>query len=586
MARKLIYATLIAALCWTTVPAQPEDPDTAPEVYYETHSLAGIPVAHGDWFPEFDEAPVPRILSMERGGFVSGPVFAFGGAQWHSSWGSAPDGPFDAEQLAESLDRLAQPYPRGQMRLRGDEITWAATRQEHETFRWLLDQLRAYHAQRVRFAVFELGERAPSGPVSAERALELRRGATLMATRVARPREVALVSTLRSVTYTADYETSVATGASAHRPVTLTMHSGREIALSACAAPDGTLIVRAMRAQSVLNAMRTHDGPPENGKLELPDYSWAIEEGGVRLRDGQSWVFGDRFLVAASIQNPYTGTWHPSEPLAALPPDLLVRRTADRPSLAPGARVVRLAFQSRFDDPWSSPTSPLHDFSFEDEESIVPELRQRLTAGDTRLQTVGPLVFLKWSREGAPPRAEVEPPVPADIALQVRRWHVPRGAAASEDLANGTLENATLRRLGEPAYSRRLYQLEGGSIEDSDFTLRNFLGSYDTNVAAESSAYDPRVGALVSGTRLSIELGADGRAGVPVEVMFGFAPRGEIKVSAVKPPGHGAIETAEIASTAMQLRGELRIGESISAVTPMPENPNLLIVLALTRIEP
>lgn len=589
MARNLICGTLLlVAIGWTVAPAQPQlDEGEGEMAVSRFHSLEGIPTTAGFEIPLTQRMPSTRILRLQSQEYYGNPILT-NRPRWHSTIPSEAGEPVDADALAKQLIELARVSSWDGHLVNKTGISWEATPDEHETLAWLLDQVRAYYAQRVRFAVFELRDTVQSGTVSAERAAALRGDASLLATRSAHSREIAVISTLRSFDYVGDYALNVATSAAIPNPVTCTMHIGREMALSACPAPDGSLLVRAVRGRSTLQRMRAFDGHTESGIIELPDFTWTIEEGAARLRNGESWVFGDRYLITASISKPYTGARHASKRIAALSPDLLVRRLCTEGFEMPGATPQGAVYGSEYherqtDGPIEKREHLGHDESAS--EFLLANIYHELAATGARLRTLGPLICLTWDEETPAPN-DVEPPAPSEVRLRVRQWKLARDHPFPDALLDGAPASETLGRLGNPSYDRNLSQFESGRIEDSQLALSNYLASYDTNVATAVDIHDPVVRSLVTGTSLSLELGDDGSAGVPVSVLFGMAPPGEIKSSQAEVPERAKLERATVSATAVRLAGTLRVGESISAITPMPDNPNLLIVLAVTRIEP
>lgn len=590
MARKLIGAALlVVAFCWAGTSAQPEVPEEDDQqLVTRTHSLEGIPVVGAEDIVMDKLLPEPRILEIESDG-RGGPASIFGPPVWNSTRATDLRSPLGAEGIANQLERLLHHHQRGWLYSKESGPTFEGTPDTHQLIEWYLDQLRAYYAQRIQFSVFELKDAIRSGTVPAEQARELRRGAALLATRTAHSREVAVVSTLRSLDYTADYEVNVATSASMAAPVVDRMHIGAEMALSACPAPDGSILVRAVRGRSTLQAMRKYDGPEGTGVLELPDFTWTSEEGGVRLRQGESWVFGDRYLISATATKPWTGARHPTRPIAVLSPDMLYKRQSADCGVAPGDLPGRATYPSyvwRGAPEGPAPAREAHSWPDTPEKALAPELLAHLQRSGASVRCLGPLICLTWDEEANPERTAMDTRQPAAIHLQTRRWHVTRDFEIADNLLQGTPSEDSLGRLGKPLYDRQLCQLESGRIEDSQLSFSNYVARFDTNVATGIGVFDPIVRSLISGTRLAIELGKEGPRGVPVDVLYGFAPPGEIKTSQAGIPGRAVSQTATISATAMRLSGTLGVGESISAITPVPDNPNLLIVVAVTRVEP
>ncbi len=590
MLSALAAIALLAAASTQVKRQAAQQPDAADAgVTRNYHSFDGIPLIGPEDVRPFNLLPRPRMLHASSSDWQQRQVVIFPDAAWHSIWRNEVDQPVKVNHLINQILPHSHPETEAEREDYSAGVSVEGTSDDHARMQWILDRLRDYYARRVTFSVLELKQPAPSGVLSADRAGELRKNAWPLANRTVPPREVAIVSTVRSFEYIADYEMNVATSASVPEPVVRPMHEGHEIALSAVPAPDGSLLVRGVRADSRLRTMHTFDGPMMSGVFGQPEYEYAHEEGAVVLKPGEAWVFGDRYLISATVQQSVSAAWCPHGNFALLPADLLVKRETTPLELVPGSypRFVEFAGPHDEYDLFSEGPAVRHLSTDLDVNlaptQLTPALERLVRTGAT-LSLVGPLVCASWE-DAVPTRDMPLVESPGTVALQARCWHVSRDTFGLANLLEGDANAAMLSRLGTPLYSRRVSQLEDALVSDASLVMRNYVRSFDTNTATGVAAYDPVVGTMITGTRLAIEIGKVGES-TALDISFAYAPEGKVEPSPTPIPEHGRMQTATVASTMMKWRANLKVGETTVQMTPLPESPDKLIVLAISRTQP
>ncbi len=583
----LLALLVVAGLCWSVPAAQEGSDEREPKEYLKHYSLTGIPLWDGGHEPRA-EYPTPRLIDPYFGP-SSRIIIVYGDMAWRSKVDSGVGLPLSRDNNVSDMLKAICPDTFPEIDVSDTTITMTGTQTDHDRFGWALERLRAFYDRKIRFSVVELAQPTQSGPVPAARAKELRAGSRPVATRRALPTELALVSAVKSFDYTSDYEIRVATSAAIHQPVLKRMHVGTELALSAAPTTDGALLVRCVRAHTRLRAVGTFDGHKPAGLVEQPDFDVDFEEGAVRLEKGESWVFGDRYLISATMERDAQPGWAPDGTFALLNPDFLMPRSDTELGITPGAYGDEIALGSvdeGGDFARSGPTTQRYDSVPDIDEAwdIYSDEYLRLISSGAEISQFGPLLCVRWPEDAEKPKL-LEIATPKPVALNVRRWHVQRGTPIPDDLLEGVPQAASLEKLGTPVYSRRLTQFDRGVIEDYQLRLTNFVAAFDASTATGVAVYDTVTRTMVSGTRLTIRVATETEAGIRLDVMYAYAPPGKITPSSAVIPAHGQVQTATIASTALRMEGALKVGESMVEITPMPEDENTLIVLAITRVD-
>lgn len=584
---------------------QPEEPESPPNVLveYDFHGLTHTGLNRGT---------VPGAI-----GDLLAPDRAFGPQQERNidQWSLRESGREACcwDNADEVLEKLAgfcafdESWEVRRLDVANDRSALDAPKAMQDRVNWALKALKNIASIKVNLRVHKLADGAGLDlpTVTGKRAAELAARARLVGMANTGLGDPIVLQQTGSTSFVADYDSSTATGAGSHVPVSGTLVTGDEFVAGAIVMADGRIWVQGWHAARKLASLRRVKTVA--GDIELPTSSYTytpvsalIENGGAAVIDTGA---SGRFMLSVAA----TGTVPDTRLDCGNGRGLALLNVAGAlRGHALGSRwLMTPNTQSALDD------TGLQQIIFEDyvdgpynDAAMVAAEEIGNFGGARDVFVMGPLLAVRtWPIEAEDTatqsdRARQDSALAAmsrvrdTIALRIRALRVPAGSALAAGLLNGAPTEADLADL-ESIVPRTTVadRLLSTGIEQNmdllDTGISSHLHGYTIQTATEIVLHDPEVRSLLLGSQLRWVTREAVDGAVTLEMRAGVTV-GSDRFEAVEVTLDGKkFQVERSRSNLVQARfsGELKPGQSMSHIVPASGTQEELLVFVVSRLK-
>ncbi len=492
----------------------------------------------------------------------------------------------------------------------GQHVKLRTTAEIHRRIAFVLGAMRDLTRARVSIKVLRLEGKGSVGDavLAPEKAKLAQKSARLVGTLHGGLGERMVLQRLQHQSYVADYDVSVATGATSPVSMVRDIRTGEELVAGAIMLPGGRIWVQAWHAAMKLDEMRKLD--TNCGQVELPRVSYTYSPLSTVMARGSGAILdagaNGRFMLVADCDATVENRVLPLEnggslELFNLAGMLQVRSPDARWIMTPnvnrvigdGVSLDQVFLEEPIDGPY-------HDAAMLATDWLV----NSVSIGDrVSVAHIGPFMAV-MSR---PPQDDAEAKAaqaenmekvragmkqiardPAPITVRVRAWIVNSSVTLPEGVIDGKPTAADLgamESIGAAALDRSTAGMVGQSIDFMDLSLAAHLRDYQTMLAQQASGIDPQVGVLALGkqVRWIARPAEQGKLRVEVRTAVTVGPQKFEQI----PWGEEKkwnIERSLSDLAQADMAGELGLGEGISTICPAGSEDSLL-VMTVERIK-
>ncbi len=474
------------------------------------------------------------------------------------------------------------------------------TQEDQRRMKWLIDAMSEVSQARVNVVIYRLNDGQVDNPLVAANEVATRaKGARMVGAMAGGLGDPLVLQKTEHVTYVADHDYNVATGAVVAEPQVSTLNTGEELVVGVVSMPDGRLWLQGWQASTQLNRMRKRDTTA--GTVELPDVGYRyvpvsaeVENGGGVILDGGE---GQRFLVTARCDRTVRDHEFTCD-------DGTVLKLLNVAGALRGHGLADAWLMTPNSDEWLGEGflpqvsfEPVEDGPYNDA-AIV--LRETLSDPRDEIMVVGPYLGMRLAalEEGEADELEQRQDLLEAIALRRSRSStvavrltayqlkdtaaLPAGVLLGRPAATDIAELGVLA--GKPVLSRTMGSMPNQANDLMDLRLAALVRDYNSMTATEVAVQDPAIGTLVLGSqfRWVARPAPDGR--MQLELRAGITV-GPAEFEVVNPGDAHSIERSRSALAQLRVVDDLAVGERLAAVSPAAGINGELIVLVLERLK-
>ncbi|MCC6150993.1 MAG: hypothetical protein IT461_12135 [Planctomycetes bacterium] len=492
----------------------------------------------------------------------------------------------------------------------GEHVKLRTTVEVHRRVAFVLAAMREMARARVSIKVLRIEGQGSVGDavLAPDKARQAQKSSRLVGTLHGGLGERMVLQRLQHQSYIADYDVSVATGATSPVSVVSDMRTGEELVAGAIMLPGGRVWLQAWHASMKLDEMRKLD--TNCGQVELPRVSYSFSPLSAVMARGSGAILdagqNGRFLLVADCDTAIENRTLPLENGGSLElfnlAGMLQARSPDaRWIMTPnvnrvigdGVSLDQVFLEDPMDGPYHDAAMLANDW-----------LSNSVSIGEgISVAHLGPFLAVMTR----PPQNDAEAKAahdviveqlragmkhiardPAPITVRVRAWIVNSSVTLPEGVIDGKPDSRDLgamEAIGAPALDRTTAGMVGQSVDLMDLTLAAHLRDYQTMLAQQATGIDPQVGVLALGkqVRWIARPSEQGRLRVEVRTAVTVGPQKFEQI----PWGEEKkwnIERSLSDLAQADMAGELGMGEGISTICPAGSE-NSLLVMTVERIK-